>query len=440
MRMMVWFAAWLVPWACASLVPGRVRAAPPDAQCRARAQAALTAFTQGRYEQVNRHFAPAIADQTTADAMRAVWKQMEAGSGAFQGLGELQARTVNGQDVLVAPLEFAGGKLAGMVACNGDGQITGFRFVPASMLPAPADRVPGVVSTSLNVPSPLGPLPGMLTRPEGDGPFPAVVMVAGSGPGDMDETVGPNKPFRDMAIGLAKQGIATLRFDKRAHVYGMQMKGKPITVDDDETDDALSALQVLAARAHVDAGRLFVLGLSQGAMLAPRIAKRSGRLAGIVMMAAPARPMLDVMADQFRVLGAAGRLSAADVAEREKAIDAERRLLADADPARPPQGDFFHAPQSFWLSLHAHHQVEVARGLHLPMLILQGGKDYQVSPEKDFARWKKALAGHSDVTFRLYPGLFHLFMPGAGTPDDYRQAGHVSPDVVDDIAAWIRAR
>ncbi len=451
-KMTAWLATCLMLGAVACLAPAPVRAAAPDAQCRARAQAALAAFTHGKYDQVNRHFAPSIAGKTSANAMRAAWKQLEARAGAFRSMGKLQPRKLQGRDVLVAPLDFADARLAGMVACNDDGRITTFRFVPASMLPAPAGstskakqapaarHVPGVVSESLEVPSPPGPLPAMLTRPEGDGPFPAVVLVAGSGPGDMDETVGPNKPFRDIAIGLAKQGIATLRFDKRAHAYGLQMAGKPITVDDDETDDALSALRVLAGQEHVDAGRLFVLGLSQGAMLAPRIAKRSGHLAGIIMMAAPARPMLDVMADQFRELGAMGQISAADVAKQEKAIDAERKLLTNADPAHPPQGGFFHAPQSFWLSLHDYHQVQVAKGLSLPMLILQGGKDYQVSPEKDFARWKKALAGRSDVTFHLYPGLFHLFMPGAGTPDDYKKAGHVAPEVIDDIAGWIKAR
>src|SRR5699024_10696600 len=106
-----------------------------------------------------------------------------------------------------------------------------------------------------------------------------------------DETIGPNKPFRDLAIGLARAGVATLRFDKRGHVYPGKMAGRPITIDDEETDDVLSALKVLAARKHVRAGRLFVIGLSEGAMLAPRIAQKSKDLAGIAMMAAPARPM-----------------------------------------------------------------------------------------------------------------------------------------------------
>jgi dienelactone hydrolase len=85
--------------------------------------------------------------------------------------------------------------------------------------------------------------------------------------------------------------------------------------------------------------------------------------------------------------------------------------------------------------------VAVAKSLKVPMLILQGGKDYQVSPSKDFDVWKQALAGHADVTFHLYPGLFHLFMPAkSGTPADYKVPGHVSPKVIDDIATWIKAQ
>lgn len=299
----------------------------------------------------------------------------------------------------------------------------------------------GIRVQSLSVPSPFGPLRGALAVPAGNGPFPAVVFAAGSGPNDMDETIGPNKPFRDLAVGLAKAGIASLRFDKRAHEYGLRMVGKPITVDDEETEDVLSALRVLAKQPHIAAQRLFVVGHSEGAMLAPRIAKKSGRLAGIVMLAAPARPMLALLAEQIRYLGKLQGASAAQIATQEQAIAAERTLLANADPANPPTGVFFHAPQSFWLSLHDYDQVAVAKSLALPMLVLQGGNDYQVSPALDFGAWKKALAKKSNVTFHLFPGLSHLFMPDpTRSPADYARPAHVDAAVIKTIADWIKTQ
>lgn len=427
-------------------------ASQPTAQCKAYGRAALAAFTQGNFDQVNKHFAPALASKATPAMLKAAWQQLGSKFGTFQKLDKLQPQTVQGRDVLVARATFTNDDLDALVACNASNQIVGFQFVPASMVPAAAsttasssaasaiDHVPGVVSRAVQVPSPLGPLPGLLDVPAGSGPFPAVVLAAGSGPNDMDETIGPNKPFRDIAIGLAKAGIATLRFDKRAHVYAMNMAGKPITVDDEATDDVVSAARVLAKQPHVDTDRLFVLGHSEGAMLAPRIAKKSGQLAGIVMLAAPARPLLDVMADQFRARAAAGVISEASAAKREKGIVAERKLLAHAQTAHPPEGSFFHAPHSFWLSLRDYHPVAVAKSLSLPMLILQGSKDIQVSPTKDFAVWKKALGDKPHVTFHLYPGLTHLFTPGEGTLADYAKAEHVSPAVVGDIATWIKAQ
>ncbi|HEX7369113.1 MAG TPA: alpha/beta fold hydrolase [Rhodanobacteraceae bacterium] len=299
----------------------------------------------------------------------------------------------------------------------------------------------GIRVQPLSVPSPFGPLRGALAVPAGNGPFPAVVFAAGSGPNDMDETIGPNTPFRDLAVGLAKAGIASLRFDKRAHEYGLRMAGKPITVDDEETNDVLSALRVLAKQPHVAADRLFVVGHSEGAMLAPRIAKKSGRLAGIVMLAAPARPMLALLAEQIRYLGKLQDVPAAQIEAQEQAIAAERTLLANADPTHPPTGVFFHAPQSFWLSLHDYDQVAVAKSLALPMLILQGSNDYQVSPTLDFGVWKKALAKKSNVTFHLFPGLSHLFMPGpTRSPADYAKPAHVDPAVIQAIADWIKAK
>lgn len=444
-----------IAWAVAllGLLATTPALAKPTLQCGANGQAALAALTQGKFELATKHFAPETSSQVSPAMLQSIWKQLSSQMGAFETLGQLQPQQVAGHDLLVIALTFANGKLAALVDCDADNRITTFRLVPASALPAAApdaadtkgapetDHVMGVVSRAVNVPSPLGPLPGILDLPEGAGPFPAVVFAGGSGPNDADETIGPNKPFRDIAIGLAKAGIASLRFDKRAHVYGAEMAGKPITLDDEETDDVLNAITVLAEQAHIDPDRLFVVGHSEGAMLAPRIARKSGQLAGIVMLAAPARPLLDVMAGQIRYLGKLQDAPAAQIAAQEQAIDAERKLLAKADPAHSPKGEFFRAPQSFWLGLHDYHQVAVAQSLTLPMLVLQGGHDYQVSPTLDFGAWKKALAGKPNVTFHLFPGLSHLFMPGSTrSPEDYEKPAHVEPAVIDLIAKWVKAQ
>ena len=321
--------------------------------------------------------------------------------------------------------------------------LSGVAFVqPAAAVEANVVRV-----EPLNVPSPFGPLRGALTLPVGKKPFPAVVLIAGSGPNDLDETVEDNKPFRDIAEGLAKVDIASLRYDKRTFDYAQKVAANPdFTIDDEVTDDALSALRLLAKQKQIDSQRVFVLGHSLGAQMAPRIAQRDPQLAGVIMLAAPARSFLDVVAAQIRELGPKQGMSAVELDKLEQAIAAEQKLLDTANPANLPKGSFELLPgrplsQVYLLSMQDVRQIAVAKSLTLPMLILLGGNDFQVSPTLDFDAWKHALAGKSNVTFHLFPGLSHLFMPGpTKSPADYARPAHVDPAVIDTIANWIKAQ
>lgn len=420
--------------------------AQPVAACQARGQAALEAWTQGRFDQVGKDFAPAIAGKLTPEMLRQVWGQLQTQAGSFKSLGALAPRSLGGQDVLVAPLTFSNAPLAAIIHCDARDRIDGFRVVPASSVEpvaaTPESAIPGPVSRALPVPSPLGPLPGTLTLPEGKGPFPAVLLVAGSGPQDQDETVGPNKPFRDLAAGLAKAGVATLRYDKRTHVYAARITGKPITVDDEVTDDALAAVHLLAQQPGIDPRRVFVLGHSLGALMAPRIGERDPQLAGLVLLGAPAGFGLDTIVRQMRYIGQLKGTPPAELDKELAPVIAARDAMSRADPAKPPQGSFLHAPASYWLSLRDYNAVTAAKSLRMPMLVLQGGGDYQVTPKGDFLHWQAAFGHSRRVQLKEYPGLSHLFMPAGQPPSpaDLYKPGHVDARVIGDVASWIKAQ
>jgi fermentation-respiration switch protein FrsA (DUF1100 family) len=183
-------------------------------------------------------------------------------------------------------------------------------------------------------------------------------------------------------------------------------------MDDETILDALSAIRL--ARKY--GKRIFILGHSLGAMLAPIIASRAEeKPEGIIMMAAPARNLEEVVREQFDYLLPSGTSDSYKEEQIEKLRSAAPHYLQ-------PQG-----------------QIAVARKLDIPMLILQGERDYQVTMQ-DFHLWQQSLKGKERAVFHSYPSLNHLFMHGEGksTPMEYQLQGHVSDKVTNDIAEFIK--
>ena len=421
--------------------------AEPSAACRANGIAALTAYTHGDYARTGKNFAPSVAANVTADKLKSGWSYLQGVAGDFRYLGDLQSRTIRGHSVFAANMDFSRLPMTALVDCDAQDRITTFRIVSAAALStaspqaAASTSATGIANT-LNVMSPYGSLPGTWVLPKGKGPFPAVLLVGGSGNHDRDETVGPNKPLRDLADGLATAGIASLRVEKRTNVFGAHAVGDNFTLDDEVTDDALTALKQLTAQPSVDPRRVFVLGHSLGAFMAPRIGQRDSHLAGIIMMAAPTRFDIDLVIQQTRRLAQMQHISADQLSAQLAPLIKARDALAHADAANPPAGDFLNAPASYWLSARNYDPVATAKQLSEPMLILQGGADFQVLPQEEFGDWQRAFTHNPRVKLIEYPGLSHLFMAAGDPPaaEDYFKPAHLDPQVIHDIAAWINAQ
>ncbi|HZH29488.1 MAG TPA: alpha/beta fold hydrolase [Pyrinomonadaceae bacterium] len=286
------------------------------------------------------------------------------------------------------------------------------------------------------------PLPATLTLPAGKGSFPAVVLVHGSGPNDRDETLGGNKPFRDLAWGLASQGVAVLRYDKRTRRYPDKLSRlSNFTVREETTDDALAAVRLLRQTAGIDANKIYVLGHSLGGMLVPRIGAADARIAGFVVLAGPTRPLEDAFPRQYEYSALLdGRI---DDAERAQIEDARRQAarIKQLKPGDAAGEILFYVPPSYWLDLRGYDPPQTARTLKRPMLILQGERDYNVTLD-DFRNWRTALAAHREVEFKTYPKLDHFFYEGEGAASgaDYDRPRNIPKYVIDDIAAWIKKR
>ncbi|HLB53589.1 MAG TPA: alpha/beta fold hydrolase [Gemmatimonadales bacterium] len=303
----------------------------------------------------------------------------------------------------------------------------------------------GLTDREIVVPGPV-PLPGTLTLPAGKGPFPGLIIVHGSGGGDRDLTLGPMppqseiKPYRDLAWGLAQQGIVVLRYDKRTRVQPMWFANKTFTVFDESVDDAVSALALLRQQPEVRPERTFMIGHSLGGMVAPRIAQKDGKLAGIVLLAGATRASLvDQIERQLAYIqSVSGPDSAAVKAQRTQLAPLleKIRALTPADSANPQI--LLGAPASYFLDLAGYDPGRAMRDVPVPLLVCQGLRDYQVTSDQ-LDDWLAALGPRSNLTVKRYEGLNHLFLRGEGPPSpaDYRQPGHVDPQVIADLAAWI---
>ena len=294
------------------------------------------------------------------------------------------------------------------------------------------------------------PLKGILTLPEGVGPFPAAVLVHGSGSSNMDEKVGKLTPFKDIALGLAQRGVATIRYDKRSFTHGLKMvadKTLTVTVREETIDDALLAAQMLRDDPRIDAGRVFLIGHSMGAMLAPRIECEGGDFRGLVLMAGTPRRMEEVLMEQTaEVMGSLpkflGWIGQKQTAKFEKLFDGLYDLSDEAAKAKKVGG----GTTLYYFKEMGDPTVEQwLAQTKKPMLILQGEKDCQVKADVDFARYKELLGDRDNVAFRLYPGLNHAFVSArfdslAKAKQEFTPERHIGDDVLNDIAEWIKAQ
>lgn len=280
-------------------------------------------------------------------------------------------------------------------------------------------------------------LPAVVTMPKGTGPFPAVVLVHGSGSSDMDVTIGDNKPFKDIAWGLASQGIAVIRYDKRTYVYGEEMAAiiSSITLEDETIDDAVAAVKFIASLDGIDSTKVVVIGHSLGGYACPLIAQASGELDGFISLAGGARHLEDVIIEQTEYLanldGTVDDNEAASLLAIEAISEKIRTLDIAADEI------VFGAGRAYWEFLSTYEPVDTASELDMPMLFLQGERDYQATMT-DFGLWKDGLAEKGE--FISYPGLNHLMFYGAvpSDPNEYYIESHVESQVIVDIAQWLQ--
>lgn len=290
------------------------------------------------------------------------------------------------------------------------------------------------------------PLKGLLTLPDTpERKLPAAVFVHGSGASNMDEKIFKLTPFRDLADGLADRGIASLRYDKRTYAHARKMrKAGPVTVKEETVEDAILAAELLRKDPRMDPDRIWIIGHSMGAMLAPRIDAEGGGFRGLILMAGTPYRMEEIMVRQLRQAGEKGGLPGAVVKLEEK-IYVKKLQGLDTLPEEEAKRKRFAGSTTLWYfkEMGRKTAAEYLRESGKPVLILQGGMDFQVLPEEDYAGFREQLRGRENTEYRLYPELNHLFVKGIYNDmlkarKEYMVERHIGPEVMDDMVEFIR--
>src|SRR5258707_4991459 len=306
--------------------------------------------------------------------------------GPLEKVGDPQVSKSGPNSIIVVPVKFTQRNLNLRFIVNGAGLLSLFVVQPGVVewqrpeysKPDTFDERPVTVGEG------DWKLPGTLSVPVGAGPFPAAVLVHGSGPNDRDETVGGTKVFKDLAEGLASRGIVVLRYEKGSMQYRARVASiAKLTVQEATVEDAVKAIALLRSQPEVNGSKVFVIGHSLGAYVAPRIAEADGKLAGIVLMAGNVRPLEDLLVEQVEYMGIKG-----DQLERSKALQAKVKKLEPGDEDSPALGGL---PVSYWLDLNDYDPAAAPRKLGIPILILHAERDSQVTTT-DFALCKAAPA------------------------------------------------
>jgi len=303
-------------------------------------------------------------------------------------------------------------------------------------------------------------LAGTLTVPPGDGPFPAVALISGSGPQDRDETVFGHKPFLVLADHLTRRGIAVLRYDDRG--VGASTGDIATAVTPDFADDAEGAVRYLASLPEVAAAEIGLVGHSEGAVVVPIVANRSDDVGFVVLLAGTGVNGQDLLVMQLVAINRAMGVGEAITEQRSRlqrdllgvvaetpddsaAANRAREILAGAGVSGEAAEAQVRALLSPWMRYFlTYDPIPELRALTVPVLALWGEKDTQVPPAGNLGPAEEALAesGSPDATVDVLPGLNHLFQTaGTGAPAEYVTIEEtMAPVALETIGDWILSR
>ncbi len=401
---------------------------------------------RAQYDSCQVMFDTSVSSRINTDMLKKIWESLPKYLGEYKSYSEITSEKTDSIETVSVRCAFAKTKMDLKLSYNLQQKIIGIFFTPPKNHLAynypEYSKSNKFYESKLILKSGKYDLPAVICIPNNVKNPPVVLLLAGSGPNDKDETFGPNKMLKDLALGLASNGIASIRYDKRTLVYGKEIVRDPkgFGINEEVIEDGISAIKLMKKNPATKNSKVFVIGHSLGAMCAPLIASKA-KPAGIILLAGNARPLEDLILEQYSYVFS---LDTITKEEQQFLEELKSEIKTVKDPKRlkaAPAGQLpLSLSSAYWQSLKKYDQVAMAKKLKQPVLVLQGGRDYQVTMT-DYALWKENLGNNSKNSFISYPALNHLFMKGEGKsiPSEYEKQGNVDEQVILDITEWIKS-
>ncbi|SIQ86501.1 hypothetical protein SAMN05880574_12933 [Chryseobacterium sp. RU37D] len=376
------------------------------------------------YNSAYSYFDKEVQTQITLPVLQQTIELIEEQLGQFKKIIEINHQ----KSTFFFYSEFEKAKLDIQITFNNENKIVGFYFIPHKDFEN---------NNSLNIKSDSLELKGTFLQSIENDQKKLVIFVHGSGPQDRNETIGENKPFKDIAEYLYNNGISSYRYDKRTYSYPELFTDKS-TVEEETINDVVNVTNYFKSNEKFKDYQIIILGHSLGAYLIPQIAKKI-KISKYIFLAGNSRPLQDLIIEQFEYINKIepSKISAQEVKNIKRQVDFlnSNKFNLNTKKTELPLG----LSAYYWKYLLDYKPLEDIKSIQVPMLFMQGGKDYQVT-QIDFNLWKKKFKNNKKIIFKFYPTLNHLFIENTEkipSPKDYEKKGNINENVLKDLKDFI---
>jgi len=394
------------------------------------------------FKQLKKQFSPELKSSLSKQKLEKIWNGIEKQFGNYKSHEASRSISISEGEKSRTRLCFEKGSLELETVFDENNLLIGIFLRPQSYNVPDYGKNLVYNKEDISINSGSYQLPGEILYPLNlSKKVPLVIFVHGSGANDRYESIGPVMVFKDLALGLLTKGVASMLYDKRSKVYKNFFDTAQFTIWDETVEDAINAFKLAKTKKDVDTNQIFIIGHSQGGYALPLILKNCRGARGGISMAGCSRPLDQVLEDQYHYLiNLDGKVSLQEKIFLKRETKKIKLVRSDKMfKTAPKRRVLAYWPTAFWRDIKNYDPVNELKKLDIPVLFLQGERDYQVT-EKDFNRWKSWFLEKYQWSFISYTKLNHLFIEGEGKPNpaEYWKGGNIPTYIIADIETWIK--